>query len=52
MTILDLENLLIYTQILGLENITQIYEKFKEQAQNGEDLLAFYRRKTIEFINQ
>lgn len=52
MQILDLENLLIYTQILGLENITQIYEKFKAEAQENEDLLTFYRRKTIEFMQQ
>ena len=52
MTIIELENLLVYTKILGLENLSAIVEKYKNGCRINENIIDFYRRITLEFMEQ
>ena len=47
MNIIDLENLLIYCQILNVDNLAKIIELYKVNKQGCEDLNATMRRLAI-----
>lgn len=50
MTILDLENLLVYTKILDIENFEYVVDKYRLEHKENETILDFYRRKALEHL--
>ena len=50
MTLLELENLLVYTKILDIENFEYVIDKYKLERKDNETILEFYRQKAVKYL--